>query len=65
MFAIFTTSEQDAQNCANDIQSWLTANRPGYNALQWDVPYQHPDLSEWAIALPPAVRPEARARTDR
>jgi len=52
MIAILGT-EQAAQEFENQIQAYLTANRPRYNAERWAVPQKHPAEDKWAVSLPP------------
>ena len=52
MIAVFTT-QAEAQAYANKIHSYLTANRPDYNATKWGDPISNDTKTEWYVKSPP------------
>jgi len=52
MFATFTT-ELEAKAYADEIQAYLCANRPGYQAERWSVVTKHQAEELYAVPLPP------------
>lgn len=50
--AIFST-EQDAIDYSNKLHQYLSANRPGYNAVKWCDPEQSADGLTWIVKEPP------------
>lgn len=49
--AVFNT-EPDAIAYSNKVHQYLTANRPGYNAVKWADPEQSADGLTWMVKLP-------------
>lgn len=52
MIAIFNTSV-DAAEYSDLIHLYLSANRPGYNAVRWSNENKASKKNEWGIKLPP------------
>lgn len=46
------TNEAEAVVYSDKIHNYLTANRPGYNAIKWCDPVQSADELEWFIKQP-------------
>ena len=52
MIAIFTDQEE-AQKFADQVQAYLTVNRPDYSADKWADVQKHPTIDLWAVPMPP------------